>query len=435
MRLMRTSLLTAGAAAALLLGAAFVAYLPLPFGSWIVLTVLVTVGTGLLVAATAILREGRRHGVSHTRLILLVGILARLILLPAPFELSEDAARYHWDGKVLVHGLNPYECVPDSPELDHLRGDAPDERINPRSRATLTVYPPLAQLAFAGAYLATPGSVLGLKLLWLMAEIAALLLLDRELRRRNLPASRVLILAWWPLLVFGAYLPGHVDILLLPFVILFLSALDRRRAVSAGLWLGLACLVKPFPAILLPAAWVTLGTRRTLAMTGVMALLAAAFYLPFAEAGEKLFSSMLLMGREWTFNGSVGALLEEILPMETAHLASAVLMIAAVCAGARFGGDAVGRCLLAAGAFVVFSPTVFPWYAFWFLPILALRPDRALLSFTLLVPLADLVMVGYANEGVWRESVLARVVLYAVFYGLLLRGALRRDGMFETPGR
>src|SRR5262249_40072484 len=56
-----------------------------------------------------------------------VALAARAALLPAPPSLSDDIYRYAWEGRVLLHGGNPYRQSPLDPALAGLR----DSRIFP----------------------------------------------------------------------------------------------------------------------------------------------------------------------------------------------------------------------------------------------------------------------------------------------------------------
>ncbi len=364
---------------------------------------------------------------------ILLALAFRLSLFSAPIDLSEDAARYHWDGKVLAHGIDPYLYPPEARELDGLRGDALDREVSGVSFRTLTVYPPLAELSFALGYLLTPGSLLGVRILWLLAELAAWLLTLRALSRRGLPPARFFLLAFCPLLVFQGYLPGHVDLLSLPFLLLFLEAAERRRAAPAGAFLALACLVKPFAGLLLPAAWAVLPKEERRRFALVYAGVGILFYLPFLGAGWNLFSSMLLMARKWSFNGSAAALLEGVMPMGAAHLLAALLMVFFVLAGAWKGRDFLEKALFAALSFTAFSATLFPWYLAWILPLLLFRPQPALLAFASLVSLSDLVLLDFLAGGAWRQPPWTGVLEYLAFYGILVLGAWRRYRRSHSP--
>jgi len=87
--------------------------------------------------------------------ILTVGVLSRMLLLPAVPSLSTDAYRYVWDARVSSVGIDPYAYAPVAPEVEGLR----DANIYPRLNHSTwhTVYPPVAQAFFRVVYrLAVP---------------------------------------------------------------------------------------------------------------------------------------------------------------------------------------------------------------------------------------------------------------------------------------
>jgi hypothetical protein len=418
------------AAVSLLALAAFSGHAAAGYASWVRLVSLGAAGTAVLLSSAVFLPAGGSRLPGGLPMVYGLAILARLLVFPAPFTLSEDAARYHWDGKVLAHGVNPYAYSPDAPELSDLPVHPPDRVISDASRKNHAVYPPLAEVCFAVAYLLTPGRYLGLRLLWLAAEAAAWILLARELAIRGRPRIRSLLLAWSPLLLTSGYLPGHVDMLGLPFVVLFLGAVRRRRPGEAGIWLALAILLKPFPVIFLPAVWAEFGTRRFLRFAGTMAGVVVLAYLPFAGAGSRLLSSTWLMAREWSFNAGLVDLVALATGAAAARILCAVLFVALVAGAIRGERDFLSRLLMISTAFVVCTPFLFPWYVFFLLPLVALRPDPALLVLVALLPIADLVAVGYEIHGTWEQPLWTRLALWCPFYGLLGFSWFRRRGMF-----
>jgi hypothetical protein len=398
------------------------------FGAWMWLLMLGAVGGGVAVIGASLAWEGGPAGRRWVGLVLGLAVVFRLLLLPSARYVSDDAFRYHWDGKVLAHGINPYRYSPRDPALDSLRTDAPDARINhPQHR---TVYPPLAQLHFAAGYLLSPGALWGIQLVTLLAELGGWLLLWGGLRRRGMSPARLLLVAWAPLVVYEGYLPGHVDTLGLPWLTLFVLALDDRRPWLAGGALALACLIKPLPVIFVPVAVHRLGWRGTLRFGAAWLGVVAVAYLPFVGAGAGLVESMWLMARKWSFNGSVAALLEAALPQPTARLAAAGLLAGLLLITPRLGRDLWARLLLAMGAFVVCTPNLYPWYALWMFPLLALRRDPALLALGVLLPLAEAVNIAWRTEQVWAPPLWPSLLIYGVFYPLLALSLWRGWGMF-----
>lgn len=186
-------------------------------------------------------------------IILGFGLLFRLAVLPTPIFLSSDPYRYLWDGRVQRSGINPYRHAPADEALRPLRDPEIHPNINRPSQPT--VYPPGAEIAFGLVAAVAPDSLLGWRLFVLACEVATGTLLLELLRRMRVPASAVLVYAWAPLAVFEGVQAGHVDFVMLPLLLLALAWRQTGRPLGAGLALGLAVLVKLYPAVLLLAWW------------------------------------------------------------------------------------------------------------------------------------------------------------------------------------
>lgn len=413
---------------ALAVAAVILGNVSLPFASWVWLVV----GTSIALQGTigaAVLRGGRAALSSRTvAAILASGVLLRLLLFPAAPYLSDDAFRYHWDGKVQSHGINPYRHAPNDDALASIERDPIDAHIN--HPELVTVYPPLTQLVFATAYRLTPGSLTGFHALCLLAELAAWIIVIADVRRRgrSVPAS-LSLLALSPLLVFQGYLPGHTDVLALPLLAALVATVARGWSLRSGVLLGLACLIKPFALLFLPALLASLRGRRLVSLLALVATVGAA-YVPFASAGENLSSSMLLMARKWSFNGSIADLLDGYVAESRLRWMLAIAMGLVAVAAARVGRSFAARCLIAFTGFVAFTPTLYPWYLTWSVPFLVARPSPSLILLASLLPLADVVAIDYYTIGVWSRPLWPALVMYLPFFILLGVEGVRRRGMF-----
>ncbi len=387
------------------------------FSQWTQLTIALSLVAGCLVPATV--WQWRHRPVDNRWLwgFMLLGIVLRLLVMPSTRELSDDAARYHWDGKAIAHGINPFLFAPDDPQVATLWTDPIDDRINhPWNR---TCYPPVAQYFFTLGYRISPGSLGGIQWLGLLAEILTWIILAGELKRQQRSLVWLLLIAWSPLLIFQGYLPGHVDILLLPFVALLLRAVLAGQPARAGLWLACACLIKPLPLFLLPAIMREVGMQRSIRLLSIFFLVGIAAYGPFWEAGWLLFSSTWLMATDWSFNGSVGAFLETLFPLQWAHGLSGILTGMGILAVTWRGRDFLARAIGSQLVFFIMTPTLFPWYLISTLPLLVLRPHLALLGLGILVPLSDQVVIAHQLQGIWHQASWVRWGQYLPFYSLL----------------
>ena len=167
--------------------------------------------------------------------ILTLGLLMRLVILPAPPS-SSDAYRYVWDGRVQGAGINPYRYVPADDALRPLRDEAIYPQIN-RADYAPTIYPPAAQLVY---FLATriSDSLTFMKATMIAFEGLAVWAMLQLLAARSLPPTRVLLYVWHPLPLWEFAGSGHVDAMAIAFLLLAFVAADRRSPILAGLGLA-----------------------------------------------------------------------------------------------------------------------------------------------------------------------------------------------------
>ena len=237
----------------------------------------------------------RRTPARAAAVLLLLGALAlRLAAITAVVPLSDDLYRYAWDGQVQAAGISPYRYAPTAPELAYLRtewlfpgaeecaeeGRAPGcTRINREN--VRTIYPPVAQAWFLLGHSlgASEQRDLGWELLALAADLATAGLLWRLLVLRDRDPRWVAVYAWSPLSVLEAVQNGHVDGLATFFVVLAV-ALAGRRPGWAGAALGVATMIKLYPALLLPV----LLSRRPVRVVSAFAAVCVLSYLPHVLA-------------------------------------------------------------------------------------------------------------------------------------------------------
>lgn len=234
----------------------------------------------------------RRTGARAALVLVVLGTVAlRLVALTPVAPLSDDLYRYAWDGQVQASGTSPYRYPPTAPELVELRTDwlFPDAadcaaqlergpgcvRIN--REGVRTIYPPVAQLWFLTGHALGASELrdLGWELLALVADLATVLLLWRLLVARGRDPRWVAVYAWSPVAVLEAVQNAHVDGLATFFVVAAVALAGRRPGWS-GAALGVATMVKLYPALLLPVLLARRPLRVGTAFLGVCAV----SYLP-----------------------------------------------------------------------------------------------------------------------------------------------------------
>ncbi len=206
----------------------------------------------------------------------------RAIPLASPMFLSSDMFRYVWDGRVQLHGINPYVYLPADPALAPLRDTIIYPYVN-RKKYARTIYPPMAELIFrAVAWIGQTPVVM--RAATVAFEALAIASLAVVLSRIGAPPERVLIYAWNPLAAWEFAGNGHVDAFAIGFLGLALLLVTLRRRAATGVALAAATLVKFLPAVVAAAFW-RRGDWRPPAAALVTA---AALYALYADAGRDL---------------------------------------------------------------------------------------------------------------------------------------------------
>ena len=411
------------------------------------------VATFLLVAAGFLgvflaerqLRERSQKSVLW--LVLAVAFVLRCLLLPLPPSLSGDVERYVWDGRVLGAGLNPYELPPEAPELAPLR-DSLWEGL--QHRQVPTVYPPLAETLFAISA-SLPASVLTLKTMLVLLDLGTCVLLLVLARIWSLPPERTIWYAWNPLVTVEIAGMGHVDGLGVALVVLTttLLALSPEKLGRASIAAAGAVLAKLVPLLAVPVWGRQSGrTGRFILATLALSLIGL---LPVWISTEGPPPGLIEYGVSWEFNGPIFEPLWRVLDrldLQTAvesgldrlkevtgkhdfwnHLypfnypqlwAKAILSLGLLVAlvwswRTPDTAQSLGRVF---GSILVFSATVYPWYALWVLPWAALQRHPAwltlsgLLFFSYIPRIWDVPLFPWIQALVWLPFV--AVMLFGV---------------------
>jgi hypothetical protein len=390
---------------------------------------LLYMAAGLTWLAAAFVTE--RLPASRAQLVVIV-VVAAALRVPAwlsPPAHSDDVYRYVWDGKVQRAGVNPYRFAPDAAELSSLR-DADWARINNRSLPT--IYPPLAEAAFA----ASP-SLAAWKLLVALGDVAVALLLYIGLADRR----RLVLWAWSPLVVMELALNAHVDALGVALLVGALVAWQRGRQAAAGALLAAAAAVKLLPIVAL------IGMRSRKAVV-TAAIVAVALALPYATAGPRMAGSLGEYSRRWRVNDGAFALLyvgaerlvaqtrfagrydmadspriarmvtgrdrDTLFPDEVASFlarACAGILFLAIVAWALWRRASAARTAeIGIGAFILLTPALHPWYVVWLLPLVAVGGSWAWLVLAMLAPLGYRPLDVWLSGGPWRDPIWTRLL-------------------------
>jgi len=364
-----------------------------------------------LAAVVAAFRLPRRAAVA---LILLVAVALRLAALAGPPTTSDDLFRYSWDGRVQAAGIDPYRYPPGSTHLTGLREPWlwPEERPCPLAYRPLdctrinrswapTIYPPVAEAWFGAVYRLTgigarykPWQVAGL-----LTDIAVVALLATALRRRGRDPRWVALYALCPAPVIELVNNGHIDGLAILLSLAALVVASRPQAggeaeeeqgsrtvarqLAAGALIGLATLVKLYPALLILALAAASPDRRIRSLIrvgGAAAVVVVGGYLPhFLRVGTKVVGFLPDYFREEHYDGAGRYLVAGALRVP-GDLAGAVsvgaLVAASVWVWTRRPPAPTGAVVLMGTLLLATSP-VQPWYAVTLLAFAALAVEPA----------------------------------------------------------
>ena len=322
---------------------------------------------------------------------LLVGLPLVLVCLVLAPDLSTDHHRYLWEGYVQGQGFSPYQHAPLS-LFDRLNHPSEGQINHPDLAA---IYPPLAQYLFQlSTFLGT--SVYAWKGMILLC-LAGLWCFASERDGTG----------WWlltpPLLLEGLW-NGHLDAVGIIPAAVMISAIERKRAASAGVALGAMISIKLLPLLLLPAALLALPKTQRLRFLAALSVTLVLVYLPYLSQLPELFHSFRTFAGNWSFNNPLFHLLCEVAPVDWVRplMAGCLLLTSALILLPQ--RSVRWRCTATWLALSAFSPTLYPWYLLWLLPFASVgKRGWASLIYSISF-LSYLVLVKFRAEGVWQEA-------------------------------
>ncbi len=368
---------------------------------------------------------------SDIALVLLVAAILRAIFLLTDPVLSDDVFRYVWDGRVQHAGINPYLYTPNDPNLTALRNEIPEIYAGINNKDIPTIYPPLMQLLFYAAT-AVSSSLLWMKALFTLFDVALIFALARLLSALGLLPLRALVYAWSPLPIVEIAGSGHNDVAAVFFLVAALWAFERRRPLGSIALATASGLAKLAGFALLPifARFVRLRTFWTVPLATALTV------IPYASAGELAFRGLREYALRWRGNDS----LFHILFLLTGSLSSAKLAVAAILVALTLGllrrkTPPVPAFFWTLGAILLLTPTLHPWYLLWIAPLLAVFPHPAWLFLEASVALSYHASYLATTGEPWQEVPWVKLLEYGPFFLLLglnlLKWALH--GSRKTP--
>ncbi len=348
---------------------------------------------------------------SERRLLALIwagAVVFRVLASAALPTLSDDLYRYLWDGRVLLHGVNPYRYAPTAPELAYLK-DGLRPLIN--NVQLPTIYPPVLQLCFAAVSWVS-STVAAWKVFAAACDLGAGFFLMRALRAWGRPRTLVVAYLWHPLVIVEFAGNGHSDAVGMLLFCAALAAWGTGRYLRGGLALTLAGLVKFLPFAALPVLFPRLRWKWLLLPAVVVAL-----YAPFHLHGVDPFGSLRFFVAKWRSNDFLFRLLyhpttpvEHGLKMAKTWGAAVTGLVWLLVVALRRPWPSVFSW--SAGALLLVSPVVHPWYVLWLLPAALVLGQPAWWLWTVTAIAAYAPLPLFKAQGVWSESMALKAVEY-----------------------
>jgi alpha-1,6-mannosyltransferase len=344
--------------------------------------------------------------------IIITGIIFRITLIPAAPTTSPDVFRYIWEGKIISHGVNPYQVPPDAPSLNQYQSDL-WSKVGFKNMTS--IYPPFAQVAFLIGHMISNESALGLKIVYLICEIVTLIFLLKLLRLKKLSPGYIILYAWLPIPIMEYFINAHVDAVGIAFLVLFLYHIEKGRNNISAVFFALSILVKFYPLMLYPLLIKKIGIKKLVPFTLIFLFTSIVFYAPFITSDFAIKNSLTTYLLRWEFNGSVYNLIKVFSDRDLARIICSIMLIIAIAVISYQYRDFVNGAFGVFLSFVIFATTIYPWYLGW---IAALNP---LLNFYSVFSL--LFTSNFSNftplGKVWQEYWRVLVIEYFPFFLLL----------------
>lgn len=355
--------------------------------------------------------------------VICVGLFGRIILIPSQPVLEDDYYRYLWDGAVTANGCNPYKYSPldvmqqtntELPNVLYQISNESGELIKNINHPHIrTIYPILAQVVFAAAYRTAPWKVWGWKIWLLVFEAILLIFLFKSLAHLKLPL--IFISFYWlnPIVIHEFFNAAHMDLLAFLFVIIAMYLHIKNKQKSAIIILALAVGFKIWPIVLLPLLLRNLlkDKRKLFSYAGLFIAMVFILFVPVLLSGIDDSLGFIIYASKWINNAGFYTIFKWLIQQTATIFGMHLSCLSCI---TRWGiviifltityfvirkvpQDQIHffkKALLIVAILYLISPTQFPWYYTWIVPLLAIRPMVSLLLYPLLLPLYQLTFLS-----------------------------------------
>jgi alpha-1,6-mannosyltransferase len=392
--------------------------------------------------------------------VLLFSLFFGLTLVSSPPGQSDDIYRYLWDGKLQYHGISPYSYAPDDPALKQYHSEQLPKLVNfPHIK---TIYPPAAQLFFRLSYTLFGESIPGMKFLFLLTTLGSICFFYLILKQKGAETRWLLFFAWNPLVIMETAVNGHLDILMVFFLLMSLwgvapptysrsarcrsfrgfiskvcqknkvsESINKSKLIFSGISLACAVLSKLIPVILLPVfflyflpllrgvaakrtgcvGFVSLSSVSSVANKNIftffipLLLTITTFYAFYIESAQNMFLTAINYSSKWYFNNPLFLGIFSIFrDNAAAHVVSFLLFIVLYILILLGPFELDKKIVFALGVFVICNPTIHPWYLVILLGLLCIHRSVIVVLWSGLVIVSYIVVYDFKLTGTWQDS-------------------------------
>ncbi len=404
-----------------------------------------------------------RGGQGNRRLLIwvvVVGLAARVILIPSNLIQENDCYRYVLDGHAVLNSVNPYALAPadvgnkvSEPFRTELGTSAAKHILSRISYPEVsTIYPPVTQFFFAIGARLTPWDWMGQRLVFLGCDIATFIIILSLLKRTGTPLAFSLIYWWNPLVIKEIANSAHLDSLVAFFLVLTLWALMKGESEGrqsawisvAGVSFAGAVLSKFYPLILAPIFGAYLLKRgKPVLHTSLFFLVAFAAiiisYLPFIDIGfSQVMSGLQTYTDEWVLNEGAFYLVSfasnHLLPVTTLPVdrivANGVVAVFTLFMAWRYynQSDTIENLFSTAQTILLiwflFLPAVYPWYAVGLIAISALKPTGTVVVLSGVMGMYYLTFLISYRDYPANWNVVVQIIEHGIMWSWLIGAAV-----------
>jgi Glycosyl transferase family 2 len=349
-----------------------------------------------------------RWPVASARVVFAGAVIAHGVTLWGVPAFEDDYFRFIFDGWRTVAAGTPYGITPESffanPAVPPALGPVLDGVNYPEYP---TIYGPVLQFAFAATYALFGADPMGLRLLFMAANLALIAIL----LRRHAP-GHVALYAWNPFVIAETSLHLHPDGLM-ALAIAAAVMVSHRRPMLAGALFGMAAGVK----LVALAVWPLLIRMRPSALILAIATLGAAYAVFWVQGQGVGFDSTATFATQWHFNPMLYEALFQAIGWDWARLA-ALVMAGALVVWMHARGRSIEDVPLSAifGVILLFAPAVNSWYLLWLLPFAVGRGQIWPFAATAALPLSYITGLNLGDPGMEAFAVhpMARMGQWAI---------------------